>query len=109
MKRAMLTLLAATCVLDGKTVAENLTCLTAEERSGALLYSHLQQEAYAVLRRRDEAYEQLKTPEQIRAHQRKLRAFCLAIGHPLSDKTFQPDNLTAPSTVSSPSMTCLTW
>ncbi len=75
MRRAILTLLAAISVLDGKAVAENLNCLTEDERSGVTLYSHLQQQAYAALNRRDGAYEQLKTPEQIVAYQQKLRAF----------------------------------
>ncbi|MBP85905.1 MAG: hypothetical protein CMJ64_04180 [Planctomycetaceae bacterium] len=55
--------------------AEDLTCLTENERKQAVLYSHLQQEAYAALDRRREVYEELETPEQIRAYQQRLRDF----------------------------------
>jgi len=55
--------------------ADELKCLSEQERSGAVLYSQLQQEAYAALDRRTEAYEQLKTPEDVRAYQQRLREF----------------------------------
>lgn len=55
--------------------AEDLNCLPESERASASLYSHLQQEAYAALDRRGETYEQLKTPEQIREYQQRLREF----------------------------------
>ena len=75
MKQAILTLLAASCGFGGDAIAEDLNCLTVQERARGGLYAHLQQEAYAALDRRAEAYEQLKTPDQIRAYQRKLRDF----------------------------------
>jgi cephalosporin-C deacetylase-like acetyl esterase len=77
MKLTTFTLLAATTVFCGKTMAEDLTCLSNSERETGNLYAHLQKEAYAALDRRNEAYEQLKTPEQIRAHQKKLREFLI--------------------------------
>ena len=75
MKRLTLSLFAVTCVLGGQIAAEDLNCLAESERDGARLYAHLQQQAYAALDRRAQTYEQLKTPEQIRAYQQKLRAF----------------------------------
>ncbi len=80
MKQTILTLstlFAATCLFGGDTIAEDLTCLTENERAGAALYAHLQQQAYTALDRRAEAYEQLKTPDQIRAYQQELRDFCV--------------------------------
>ncbi len=55
--------------------AEDLNCLTESEQESAKLYPRLQQEAYAALDRRREVYEQLKTPEQIEAYQKRLRNF----------------------------------
>ncbi|MEO8496010.1 MAG: acetylxylan esterase, partial [Planctomycetota bacterium] len=75
MNRNYLSLLAALVLLCGFSRADELTCLPESERAAASLYSHLQREAYAALDRRDEAYEQLKTPEQIQAYQQRLRAF----------------------------------
>ena len=75
MKQTILTLLAMTCLVVGAAMAEDLNCLSENERAGVALYARLQQEAYAALDRRAEAYEQLKTPEQIRAYQLKLRKF----------------------------------
>ena len=43
----------------------------------AALYPRLQQQAYAALDRRLKAYEQLKTADEIRAYQAKLRSFFL--------------------------------
>jgi dienelactone hydrolase len=60
------------------TADEDLQCLKpqpGEPAPATLFYAHLQQQAYAALDRRKEAYEQLKTPEDIAAYQRKLREF----------------------------------
>jgi cephalosporin-C deacetylase-like acetyl esterase len=57
---------------------EDLTCLKAEPGAPAakeIFYSQLQQEAYAALKRRDEAWQQLKTAEQVQARQKALREF----------------------------------
>src|ERR687898_570566 len=57
---------------------EDLTCLkpaAGEPAAATLLYANLQQQAHAALERRQESYEQLKTPEQIQAYQRRLRDF----------------------------------
>ena len=55
--------------------AEDLVCLTKEEQQHSTLYAQLQREAYAALDRRLEAYETLKTPEEIREYQTRLRTF----------------------------------
>jgi len=75
MKQSIHMLFATVCFLGSTTSADDLNCLTESERTSARLYVHLQKEAYAALDRRAEAYEQLKTPEQIRAYQQKLRGF----------------------------------
>ena len=74
MKRAF-TLSAAICMLCSRTAAEDLNCLTEDERSTTALYAQLQREAYAALDRRAAAYEQLKTVSQIRQRQQHLREF----------------------------------
>lgn len=68
---------ALTCVLAFCRIgfAEELNCLTEEERASNQLYSTLQKEAYAALDRRLESYEKLKTPEQIREYQKRQRNF----------------------------------
>jgi cephalosporin-C deacetylase-like acetyl esterase len=73
--RVVLSLLAVAVVLGGDLVAEDLNCLTDAERAESKLYAHLQQEAYEALDRRAAAYEKLKTPEQIRAYQQRMRRF----------------------------------
>ena len=75
MKLTLCMLTVAVFVFSNTTIADDLNCLNDADRAAAKLYVHLQQQAYAALDRRDEAYEQLKTPEQIRAHQKKLREF----------------------------------
>lgn len=58
--------------------AEDLTCLkpqAADVAPSELFYARLQQEAYVALDRRRDAYEQLKTVEQVEAYQRRLREF----------------------------------
>jgi cephalosporin-C deacetylase-like acetyl esterase len=55
---------------------EDLNCLTTkagEPAPAAIVYSSLQQQAYAALDRRQAAYEALKTEEQIKAYQERLR------------------------------------
>ena len=61
--------------LSQSAAAQELDCFTKSERESASLYSHLQQQAYTALDRRAATYDELKTPEQIRAYQRKLRDF----------------------------------
>lgn len=73
--RIVLIILLTMTASFAETVAEELNCLTDAERADSKLYSHLQQEAYKALDRRAEAYEELKTPEQIEAYQQKLRRF----------------------------------
>ncbi|MGE0607825.1 MAG: alpha/beta hydrolase family protein [Pirellulales bacterium] len=61
--------------------AEDLSCLPSEAGpppAGGLFYASLQAEAYAALDRRDAAYEQLETPEQIAAYQQRLKEFFVA-------------------------------
>ena len=48
-----------------------------EVEPGTMLYSYLLGEAEKAFKRREEAYEDLKTPEQLRAHQRRMREFLL--------------------------------
>ncbi len=69
--------LVLAAVLTGPIViqADDLNCLSDAQRDNAVLYSRLQQEAYAALDRRAETYEQLKTPEDVRAYQKRLREF----------------------------------
>ena len=74
-KPTIFLLLAVACSQGGSLIAEDLNCLSDAERADSKLYAHLQAEAYAALDRRTEAYELLKTPEQIRAYQQKLREF----------------------------------
>ena len=74
MNKLVCTSLLAACAFVSAS-AQDLNCLTDEQKNTATLYRDLQQQAYAALDRRLETYEQLKTPEQIRAHQEKLRQF----------------------------------
>lgn len=55
--------------------ADDLTCLTEAEREAGALYPRLQQEAYAALDRRLAAFEQLKSVDDIRQYQQRLREF----------------------------------
>jgi len=55
---------------------EDLNCLkpqAGEPAPATIFYASLQQQAYAALDRRQAAYEQLKTPEQITTYQERLR------------------------------------
>ena len=60
---------------------EDLTCLKpkpdAEAKDG-LFYAQLQRESHAALKRRDEAFQQLKTTEQVQSRQKELREFFIA-------------------------------
>lgn len=68
--------LSAIALLVLSAAPEDLTCLKAEEgrpKPSALFYAALQKEAYAALDRRQGAYDDVKTPEQAKAYQQKLR------------------------------------
>ncbi|HUE73302.1 MAG TPA: acetylxylan esterase [Pirellulaceae bacterium] len=57
---------------------EDLTCLKPQPGAAPAktdLYFHLQQETYAALAKRDEAWQQLKTAEQVQQRQKSLRKF----------------------------------
>ena len=62
-------------ILCGIASAEDLTCLSEKQRAESALYPHLQLQAYAMLDKRKEALQELKTPEDIRAYQQRLRKF----------------------------------
>lgn len=55
--------------------AEDLKCLSDEQRAAAVLYPQLQTAAYAALDRRAEAYEKLKTLDDIKEYQQRMRQF----------------------------------
>lgn len=61
------------CLSRSLRAAEDLQCLTADERAQNILYEQLQRDAYAALDRRQQTYEALKTPEQIATYQKRLR------------------------------------
>ncbi|MCB9874401.1 MAG: acetylxylan esterase [Planctomycetaceae bacterium] len=67
--------------------AEDLNCLSENERESASLYANLQQAAYTALDRRGETYEELETPEQIRDYQKRLRDFFITQLGGLPEKT----------------------
>ncbi len=75
MTRTAVATLIAFCVASQLSTAEDLNCLSDAERAGSKLYAQLQNEAYAALDRRLENYEQLKTVDEIKAYQRRLRLF----------------------------------
>lgn len=75
MKPIILILLAISSTFGREMMADELTCLTEAERAAAGLYAQLQTEAYAALDRRREAFEQLRTLEDILAWQQRLREF----------------------------------
>jgi cephalosporin-C deacetylase-like acetyl esterase len=60
---------------DAIVQAEDLTCLTEDQRTTGRLYPELQRQAYAALDRRALTFEALQTPEAIQAYQRRLREF----------------------------------
>ena len=64
--------------LCGAAPEEDLTCLKPQPETAAkdgLFYAQLQQEAHAALKRRDEAWQQLKTAQQVQERQKALRDF----------------------------------
>ena len=75
MIRPVAVLLVFAASLGSSVRAGELDCLSETEQAAAALYGRLQQEAYAALDRRTETYEQLKTPEDVRAYQKRLREF----------------------------------
>jgi cephalosporin-C deacetylase-like acetyl esterase len=75
MARFIFAFLVLTCLVGRHGTAQDLNCLSEAERSSAALYARLQQEAYAALDRRNAAYEQLKTADEITAYQLRLREF----------------------------------
>lgn len=77
MKR-LLTLIVAATTLTATLQAEDIQCLTEQERTVGNLYRRLQHEAFAALDRRDEEVEKLNTPEAIRQRQTKLRKLLVA-------------------------------
>src|SRR3954447_9439567 len=55
---------------------EDLNCIkpqAGEPAAATIFYASLQQQAYAALDRRQSGYEALKTEEQIKAYQKRLR------------------------------------
>lgn len=58
-----------------RSPAEELNCLTDDQRAASLFYPHLQQEAYAALDRRTDVFEGLKSPDEVREYQQRLRRF----------------------------------
>ena len=75
MKKAVTVFLQAACMVNVVATAGDLTCLSETERADAVLYVQLQKQAYAALDRRTATYEQLKTAEQIRSYQQRLKRF----------------------------------
>ncbi|MDA0832702.1 MAG: acetylxylan esterase [Planctomycetota bacterium] len=57
---------------------EDMNCIPEADRSGAVFYDHLRQDAYKALDKRREKFELLETPEQIRSYQSELREFFIA-------------------------------
>ena len=76
MKSVLLPLFLVSFVAGGRADDE-LCCLTEDEQAEAVLYVQLQQQAYAAVDRREEAYDQLKSVEQIRLYQQQLRTFLI--------------------------------
>ena len=72
--------LVLTMALLGADPAEDLTCLkpaAGEPPAATLFYADLQRQASASLDQRQARYEQLKTPDDITAHQNRLREFMI--------------------------------
>lgn len=68
---------SALLLLCSAVSAEDLNCLSEAQRGEAVVYERLRQDAYTALDRRGETYEELKSPEQIREYQQRLREFLL--------------------------------
>jgi hypothetical protein len=69
-------LLLLTAICSAQPAEEDLTCLKPAEGQPAaskLFYAALQQQAYAALDRRTTAFEELKTDEQIKSYQQRLK------------------------------------
>ncbi len=75
MIRTVAVLLVLVAFLGSRVRAGELDCLSETEQAAAALYGRLQQEAYAALDRGTETSEQLKTPEDVRTYQKRLRDF----------------------------------
>jgi cephalosporin-C deacetylase-like acetyl esterase len=73
--REAMVVLAALLLAIPASRADDLACLTKQQRASAVLYARLQLEAVAALERRTEALEQAKSREQIGAYQQRLREF----------------------------------
>lgn len=74
----MLTTLLTLTALCAAAPDEDLTCLKPDAKGpapAAVFYQSLQQQAYAALDKRQATYDALKTPEQIREYQSRLREF----------------------------------
>lgn len=63
------------CVSGSWAAADDLDCLSEEERRQSSLYAILQKQAYTALERRNAAFEELKTDEQITQYQQRLKDF----------------------------------
>ena len=74
MKKILLVLIAVLAASDA-AVSEDLSCLSEQQHADKRFYGSLQQQAYAALDERRQAYEQLESPEEIRAYQKNLRDF----------------------------------
>jgi cephalosporin-C deacetylase-like acetyl esterase len=71
------TLFLLLALLSAKSV-EDLQCLKPEAGqplAATLFYADLQRQAYQALDRREAAYEELKTPEQVAVYQQRMREF----------------------------------
>lgn len=78
MLKVRLFLILILCTAARAALSADLICLTEEERTAGSLYTGLQQQAYAALDRRMEAYEALKSADDVRAYQQRLRDFFIA-------------------------------
>ena len=76
MPQVLLTLILVLTVSEA-SADDELQCLTPEEQQKYQLYRQLQEQAYAALNRREAVFEELKSPDQIVARQKKLREFFL--------------------------------
>ena len=76
MPQVLLTLILVLTVSEA-SAEDELQCLTPEEQQKYQLYRQLQEQAYAALNRREAVFEELKSPDQIVARQKKLREFFL--------------------------------
>src|SRR5438105_10522058 len=68
-----LLLAASLCAAPAEEDLNSIRAQPGERATATIFYSSLQQQAYAALDRRQAAYEELKTEEQIKAYQERLR------------------------------------